>query len=132
VSRENVEIVRRALDAYGRRDVDALRTLHHPDFELDWSASRGPLVGVYRGIEEAFRYWDEYYEAFEETIVKPDRFVGTGDFVVVPNVAYQRGRDGIEVTARSTLVYEVHNRQITRLCLYQDEDEALKAVGLEE
>ena len=132
MSQENVEIVRRSLDAYGRRDVDALRMLHHPDFELDWSASRGALAGVYRGIEEALRFYTEYYEVFEATVVKPDRFVETGDLVVVPNVVYQRGRDGIEVTARSTLVYAVHNRQITRVCLYQDEAEALKAVGLEE
>jgi ketosteroid isomerase-like protein len=132
VSQENVEIVRRALDAYGRRDVDALRTLNHPELELDWSASRGPLAGVYRGFEEALRFYAEYYEVFEATVVKSDRFVGTGDLVVVPNVAHQLGRDGIEVTARSTLVFAVHDRHITHICLYQNEDEALKAVGLEE
>jgi len=132
VSHENVEIVRRSLDAYSRRDVDTLRMLNHPGLELDWSASRGSLAGVYRGLDEALRFYAEYYEVFEATVVKPDRFVETGDLVVVPNVVYQRGRDGIEVTARSTLVYAVHNRQITRVCLYQDEAEALKAVGLEE
>jgi len=132
LSQENAEIVRRALDAYGRRDVHALRTLHHRDFELDWSASRGSLAGVYRGIEDALRFWTEYYEAFEAIVVEPDRFIETGDLVVVPNVAHLRGRDGIEVTTRSTLVYSVHDRQITRICLYQDEGEALKAVGLEE
>jgi ketosteroid isomerase-like protein len=132
VSQENVEIVRRALDAYGRRDVDAMRTLNHAELELDWSASRGSLAGVYRGFEEALRFYAEYYEVFEATVVKSDRFVATGDLVVVPNVAHQRGRDGIEVTARSTLVFAVHNRQITHICLYQNEDDALKAAGLEE
>jgi ketosteroid isomerase-like protein len=132
VSQENVEIVRRSLDAYSRRDVDALRTLNHPDLELDWSASVGSLAGVYRGFDEALRFYAEYYEAFEATVVEPDRFVETGDLVVVPNVAHQRGRDGIEVAARSTLVFAVHNRLVTRICLYQDEDEALKAVGLAE
>jgi ketosteroid isomerase-like protein len=127
---ENVEIVRQSLDAYGRRDIDALRTLNHPDLELDWSASGGSLAGVYRGFDEALRFYAEYYETFDATSIEPDRFVETGDLVVVPNVAYQRGRDGIEVSARSTLVFAVHNRLITRICLYQDEDEALKAVGL--
>ena len=132
MSQENVEIVRRSLDAYCRRDVDALRRLHHPDFELDWSASRGTLAGVYRGIEEALRFYAEYYEVFEATAVEPKRFVEIGDLVVVPNVVHQRGRDGIEVTARSALVYSVQNRQITRVCLFQDEGQALKAAGLEE
>ena len=127
-----MEVVRQTLDAYSRRDAEALRALHHPDLEFDWSASRGSLAGVYRGIDEAFRFYAEYYETFETTFVKPDRFIDTGDFVVVPNVAYQRGRDGIEVSARSTLVYTVHDRQITRLCLYQEQDEALKAVALAE
>ena len=127
-----MEIVRQSLDAYSRRDIDALRTLNHPDLELDWSASVGSLAGVYRGLDEALRFYAEYYETFEATVIKPDRFIETGDLVVVPNVAHQRGRDGIEVSARSTLVFAVHNRLITRICLYQDEDEALKAVGLAE
>jgi ketosteroid isomerase-like protein len=132
MSRENVDVVRQSLDAYGRRDIEAMRALNHPDLELDWSASVGSLAGVYRGFDEALRFYAEYYETFEATVIAPDRFVDTGDLVVVPNVAYQRGRDGIEVSARSTLVFAVHNRKITRICLYQDEDEALKAVGLAE
>jgi len=36
------------------------------------------------------------------------------------------------VSARSTLVYTVRDHKIARICLYQQEDEALKAVGLEE
>ena len=132
MSQENIDVARQALDAYSRRDVAALRALHHPDLEFDWSASRGSLAGVYRGIDEAFRFYAEYYEAFETTVVVPDRFIDTGAFVVVPNVAYQRGREGIEVSARSTLVYTVHDRQVTRVCLYQELDEALKAVRLAE
>jgi ketosteroid isomerase-like protein len=132
VSQENIDLVRQTLAAYSRRDIEALRALNHPDLELDWSASRGSLAGVYRGLDEAFRFYAEYYETFEATLIKPDRFIDTGDFVVVPNVAYQRGRDGIEVSARSTLVYTVHDRQVTRVCLYQEQDEALKAVGLAE
>ena len=132
MSQENVEIVRRHLDAYSRRDIDTLRTLNHASVELDWSASRGSLAGVYRGFDEAMRFYDEYYEVFATMVVEPERFIETGDLVVVPNVAHQRGRDGITTSARSTLVFAVHNGQITRICLYQGEDEALKAVGLAE
>jgi ketosteroid isomerase-like protein len=132
MSQENIDVVRQTLDAYSRRDIEALRTLNHPDLELDWSASRGSLAGVYRGLDEAFRFYAEYYETFEETVVKPDRFIDVGDFVVVPNVAYQRGRDGIEASARSTLVYTVHDGRVTRVCLYQEQHEALKAVRLTE
>jgi len=47
-------------------------------------------------------------------------------------VAHQRGRDGIEVTASSALVFTVREHRIARICLYQETAEALKAVGLEE
>jgi hypothetical protein len=52
--------------------------------------------------------------------------------MIVSNLARQRGRDGIEVTARSALLFTVRDARITRICLYQELDEALKAVGLEE
>jgi ketosteroid isomerase-like protein len=132
MSQENVDVVRQVLDAYSRRDLDALRTLNHPDLVLDWSASRGSLAGVYRGFEEGLRFYAEYYETFESSVIVPDCFIDVGDSVVVPNVVYQRGRDAIEVSARSTLLYTVRDGKVTRVCLFQEEDEALKAVGLAE
>jgi ketosteroid isomerase-like protein len=132
MSQENVDVVRQSLDAYGRRDIEALRALNHPDLELDWSASRGFQAGVYRGFDDALRFYTEYYDAFEETVIEPERFIDAGEVVVVPNIAHQRGRDGIEVSARSTMAFTVRNRKIIRLCLYQETAEALKAVGLTE
>jgi ketosteroid isomerase-like protein len=132
MSRENVEIVRQSLNAYARRDVDAMRALTHPDVELDWSESRGWLAGVYRGIEEALRFYAGYWEAFDEIAIKPDCFIHVGELVVVPNVAHQRGRNGNTVSARSALVFTLSSRRIVRICLYQDTDHALQAVGLAE
>src|SRR6476620_12369941 len=114
MSQENVDVVRDALDAYSRRDIEAARQLHHSDMELDWSASRSALARVDRGLDDAEHFWAEYYETFEETDVKPDRFIDLGETVVVPNVAYQRGRDGIEVSARSTRGYTVSERRLAR------------------
>jgi ketosteroid isomerase-like protein len=130
MSRENVELVQRALEAYAARDVRALRALTAADLELDWSASRGWLAGVYQGIDEALRFYAGYFEAFQEIVLRPDCFLHTGDWVIVPNVAHQLGRDGIEVSARSTLLFTVRDRQIVRICLYQETGEALAAVGL--
>jgi ketosteroid isomerase-like protein len=132
MSQENVEVVRQALDAYTRRDVEALRALADPDVELDWSESRGWLAGVYSGIDETLRFYGGYFEAFETIVIEPDRFIEAGDSVVVPNIARQRGRDGVEVSARSTLVFTVGSRRITRICLYQETEQAFEALGLSE
>jgi hypothetical protein len=71
-------------------------------------------------------------EAFEMTVIEPDRFIDVEDLVIVPNVARQRGRDGIEVSARSALVFTVREQIIRRICLYQELDQALEAAGLAE
>jgi ketosteroid isomerase-like protein len=130
MSQENVEIARQALDAYTRRDLERVRGLADPEIELDWSASHGWLAGVYRGVEETLRFYEGYFEAFDEIVIEPDRFIDAGESVVVPNVAHQKGRDGIEVSARSTLVFTVSDHRLIRVCLYQETDQALRAVGL--
>jgi ketosteroid isomerase-like protein len=132
MSQENVEVARRALDAFGRRDVEALRALHHPEVEMDWSASAGVEAGVYRGIDAFLRFWMSFFDAFEEISVDPERFIDAGESVVVPNTGRFRGRDGVEVLARSALVYTIRSGEITRLRLYQETDQALAAVGLAE
>jgi ketosteroid isomerase-like protein len=127
-----MEIVKQALDAFARRDINAMRALNDPDLEVDWSRSVGLVAGVYRGVDAALRFYQSFYEVFEMDIIEPDRFIDTGECVAVPNVSYLRGRDGVEVSARSTLVFELEDRKIVRICLYQETAEALKAAGLEE
>lgn len=130
MSRENVDVARQALDAYVRRDVKALRAISDPDLVLDWSESRSWLAGVYTGIDEALRFYEGYFEAFVSIVIEPDCFIDAGESVVVPNVAYPRGRGGIEVSARSSLVFTMRDHKVIRVRLYQEHEQALKAVGL--
>ncbi len=55
-----------------------------------------------------------------------------GHCVVVPNTAHMRGRDGIEVVARSTFVFTVENGLQTRLQMFQEQAEALEAAQVSE
>jgi len=132
VSQENVEVVKRMIDAYNQRDLAGLEAFSHPDVELDWSASRGFVAGVYRGFDEFERFWRSYFDAFEEMAAEPERFIDAGESVIVPNVVHIRGRDGIEVSARSAIVFTFRSHRITRMCLYQETGEALEAVGVRE
>jgi ketosteroid isomerase-like protein len=131
MSQENVEIVRRSIDAYNRRDLDAVRALNQPDVEVDWSASRGFAAHVYRGWDEVMSFYQDFLEFFDVKI-EPEGFIESGDLVVVPNTGRNRGRDGIETVARSALVFEVRGGLIARMCLYQETHEALEAAGLRE
>src|SRR6185312_1301967 len=120
MSQENVEIVRRAIEAWTRRDLErALQDLD-PDAEVDWSESFGVQRGVYRGIEEIRRVWEEWLEFFEEIDVRAEAFIDAGEHVVVPNRTYLRGRDGIEVDASSTSVWTLRDGKIVWHRLYQE------------
>jgi len=124
--------VRRYNEAWNGRDLTKWLAWFSPDGEIDWSRSRGPLKGVYRGHGELEVVWDAFWSTFEDVQVEMHGFTEVGSEVVVPNTAHMRGRQGIEVVARSTFVFTVENGHITRLRLFQERAEALEAVGLRE
>ena len=130
MSEENVEVVRRQSEAWNGCDLTTWLDTFRPDAEIDWSRSRGPLKGVYRGHRELEVFWDAFWSTFEDIQLEAHGFTEVGSEVVVPNTAHMRGRQGIEVIARSTFVYTVENGQVTRLRLFQERAEALEAAGL--
>jgi ketosteroid isomerase-like protein len=132
MSQENVEVVRRHAEAWNRRDLTAWLASFRPDGEVDWARSRGPLKGVYRGRGELEAFWDAFWSTFEDVQLETHDLTDAGSEVVFSNTAHVRGREGIEVIARSTFVYTFENRQITRLRMFQERAEALQAAGLSE
>jgi ketosteroid isomerase-like protein len=132
MSQENVETVRRSLEAWNRRDPITQLALWHSDAVIDWSRARGPLKGVYRGEDERDAFREEFWSTFQYDHIETHDYIESGSEVVVPNTAHMHGRDGIEVTASATFVYTVENGQITRLRLFQERAEALEAAGLRE
>ena len=132
MSQENVEIVRAANDAFNRRDLTATLAFWSSDGEMDWSRANGPFRGVYRGHHELEAFRNEFWSTFEVVEVELHDFRQTGPYVLASNTARMRGREGVEVAARSTSVYTVENGQITRLRMFQERAEALEAAGLSE
>jgi ketosteroid isomerase-like protein len=132
MSQENVDLVRRSIAAYNERDFDAIEPLTHPDVELDWSASRGLEARIYKGWEEVLRFYQNFLDTFEEVKIEADRFIESGNSVIVPNTSQNRGRDGILTTASSAFVFTVRDGLIARIRLHQELPEALEAAGLAE
>jgi ketosteroid isomerase-like protein len=129
MSQENVEIVRRGIDAVNRADWASAFKDTAPNFELDQSRALGPNRGVYRrGQAEAVV--KEFREAWESARIEPHEFIEIGEHVVVPWTAHLVGRNGIEVQARTTWTYTFRDEIIQRITMYQEREEALEAVGL--
>jgi ketosteroid isomerase-like protein len=70
--------------------------------------------------------WDDVRIELEDVIEDGD------DLLVVENVTYFRGRDGIETQARSTWLIRFRDGHQTSLTLYQRKQDALEAAGLSE
>jgi ketosteroid isomerase-like protein len=132
VSAENVEIVRRAFEAFNRRDFDVALRDAAPDVTVDMSHSRGPYADVYVGHDAIRRVWTDLTEVFERTTMVPDEFIPHGEYVVVPGPTRMTGRGGIEVEAKGAWVATLRDGRVVRWTIYQDRAEALKAVGLKE
>ncbi len=132
MSQENVEIVQRHIKTWNRRDLTAWLAPFGPGAEIDWSRARGPLKGVYRGRAELEAFWNELWSTFEDVQNETHGFTDAGSAVVASNTGHFRGRQGIEVIARSTLVWTVEKGQITRIRMFQERAEALEAAGLRE
>jgi ketosteroid isomerase-like protein len=129
MSEENVELVRRSLDAFSRGDFDGVLEGWAPDGVLDWSNSIGFDAGVFRGHREMRAFLERFHEGFDQIRLELlDGPVEVEDgLVVVENVSYSRGRDGIVVQARSTFLITIRDGEQTSLTLYQTKQEALEA-----
>jgi ketosteroid isomerase-like protein len=134
VSQTNVEIVRRNTSAYNRGDLDGFMEDWAPDAVVDWSRSRGIDGGVYRGHDEVRAFVQRFREAFDEVRIElvDDPVEVKDGLVFAENVTYLRGRDGIEVEARSAWLVTFRDGEQTSLTLYQTKREALEAAGLRE
>jgi ketosteroid isomerase-like protein len=132
MSQENVEIVRQYVDAWNRRDSDAMRGLLAADVELDRSRSIGPDPRIYRGLAEAEEFWAEWQTIWEKYRSEVDELIDADD--VVAALGRFRGRgltSGAVVEGNIAQVLTVRNGRIARICLFQSRNEAFEAAGLE-
>ena len=135
MSQENVELVRRATDAYNRGDLDGFLQDWAPDAVLDWSNSRGFEADVLRGHGEIRAFAERFLASWDQVRVEllGDPEEVKDGVLIVENVTYLRGRDSVEVEAQSAWLVEVRDgKQTTSLTLYQTKHDALEAVGLRE
>jgi ketosteroid isomerase-like protein len=134
MSQENVEVVRRAYEAFSRAGVDALLEYVHPDAEYDMSATIGPYAGMYYGRAAIRNLLTDYFGTWESVRLEPEDFIEVDeDRVVVPFRLHGRGKgSGVEVEAQMIQVWTVRDGKAVRVAAYNDRTEALEAAGLSE
>lgn len=132
MSRENVELVRGAFEAFLRRELRSGADFLHPD--VVWDASDSSIFDisrVYHGHVGVQEFWREWLGAWEMVEFEYE-LLEAGDRVVALIDQQMRGRfTHIEVPiGKYAQVYTFRDGLVVHWKLYESQSEALEAAGL--
>jgi ketosteroid isomerase-like protein len=138
MSRENVELVRRAHEAFNRVGLSSESTyriaadLLHP--EVEWhDQPELPGATVHHGIEEVMRHLASAQESVDYDPADLLEILDAGPCVVAVYRIHARGRSsGVPVERNAVHVYSFRGARIDRVQIFGSRSEALEAAGLRE
>ena len=130
MSQENVEIVRRLLDAVDRDDYPAV--LACIDAEVEWVPLRAATEGSYRGHDGFESWWADTNDTFE-TFEPHFELRDLGDRVLAWGTIRMKGKgSGVEMEVPVGGIFDFREGRITRWEDFGSKEKALAAVGLPE
>ncbi|MHB8234569.1 MAG: nuclear transport factor 2 family protein [Solirubrobacteraceae bacterium] len=133
MSRENVEIVRRALAAWDSGELERILELTHPDFVAEVPPEVSAEPDSYRGHSGIRRYVASFEAAMEDIRFEGERLWDAGESVVVELLLTARGRQtAIVVEQRTAGVWTVRDGRIYRIRAFATLEDALATVDLAE
>jgi uncharacterized protein len=128
VSRENLEIVQRAVDAFNDRGVEGVITYIHPEFEATTPPNLASEPDTYRGHDGVRRWFDSFYEVMDEIRWDPHGFHEVGETVVVEFTLRARGKTtGLDFGQNAVMVWRFRDDKAIRIELFETLDEAVAA-----
>jgi ketosteroid isomerase-like protein len=128
---------RLGVEAYNRRDLDAVAVGWHPEFEYhtgrEWAQS-GLVEPCYRGLEEYRKYVATTSEVWgPDNHIAPVELIDLGErIVLLANVPMRAQASGVALTEAFALVATLKDGRMIRQQEYYNHAEALEAVGLSE
>ena len=131
MSRENVEIVRRILDAYLAGDFQT--ALGRIDPEVEFDLSMRPDGKVYRGhdgIVEGLRTWTGTWEDYSLEITE---LIDAGEHVIAVDRQSGRGKgSGMLLEHSFSNVYTLRDGKVVRVAVFTNREDAFRAAGVSE
>ena len=132
MSQANVDIVRRWIDFYNRRDTDGLIGLTTADYEMKSVFAGIESGGIFRGHEgfpfEYFRSIDDSYESFQ--LIAED-FIDAGAAVLmVAEIVWRGTESGAEGRSPLFAVFWLRAGMVFREESFSVRTEAFEAAGL--
>jgi ketosteroid isomerase-like protein len=133
MSQGKVEVVRQLVEAFNRRDLDAMSEWFAPDVEWEPAGPAAVERDVYRGRDEVASGFAATWETWEVFRVEEAEIREREDSVVWLGTAKLRGgASQVEFEQPFAIHLLVRDGKVTRLQGFLEWREALDAAGLEE
>jgi ketosteroid isomerase-like protein len=131
MSQENVALAHQIVDAFNRRDLDALLALM--DVEVEAVPRLVAMEGGYHGHAGMRRWWDNLFEVFPDFTVELVELRDLGDWTLAAIRYRAHGADSdTPVEARLWMVGRWRRGKCVSWHTFGSEAEALEAVGVRE
>jgi ketosteroid isomerase-like protein len=130
VSAENVEIVRRLVEAFNDRDLDAMAQHMEPRAEL--YPLRAQLEGkAYRGVEGVRQMLADFDQDWEFVRMDAEELREAGDQVVLLGRLRARGRaSGVDLDVPLGFVWRLRDGKVVYARSFSEQADALRDAGL--
>jgi ketosteroid isomerase-like protein len=129
----NVEIARRVLDAFAKRDIDVF--LEYMDSDVSFFAPTAVYAGrgnqLYRGHDGVRAYLQDVERTWEEIEINPREYLeGNDGCVAVIGSAAGRLKSGDSIDSPAGWGFKVRDGRIVWCRVYTNPNDALVDVGL--
>jgi len=134
MSEENVESIRRAVEAFNRGDTDAFVALARPDVEWEDAVFWSEGSKVFRGREELRDWFAQVKEPWEVLQLALEEVIEAGDdrLVVGLGLTARGGHSGAETQLQAWQVNWFVEGLTAKRRVFRDRAEALEAARLAE
>jgi uncharacterized protein len=129
VSKQNVEVVQSAFDAWNSGDIE--RVIEFCDPDVEFFPLRAQLDGTpYRGADGLRQFADDMLDEWEYLRIVPTEFRDFGDFVMLLGNFDARGRaSGMDLHFPCAWVNRVRDGKLVLVRTFSNPEEAFEFVG---
>jgi ketosteroid isomerase-like protein len=132
MSRENIELFHKAVEAYNRREIEPFLETYHPEGE--WYPFTAAVEGdeAYHGHEGIRQWWANLDATFEKLEARVDEVRDLGDAVLALGQLRARFRSGVTLDSELGWLVRYRDGLAAWGRAYQSHAETLEAAGLQE
>jgi ketosteroid isomerase-like protein len=131
MGRANVEVVAQLIDAFARRDADAMVELLDPDVLFEPAPTAARAYRTYVGHSGMRQYLQDIEDTWERLELTVQEFRHAGDYVLVFGRIYA-ARQGSVADDPATFVWRLEDGLVVWGKVFRNRDEALETVGIQE